>query len=79
MHPFPSGWRTKAGTGSDPAKLVRKHAVLRAIGDEAHQFKGAEIRCHERQAGDPGSKSEDAPQLPNAGAKPYRRMVIELK
>lgn len=40
-----------------------------------------EKTVRERKAGDViwHSKGEDAPQLVNAGSKPYRQLVIELK
>ena len=44
-------------------------------------FPLASLQAAERKSGDViwHDKGEDAPQLTNAGAKPYRTVVIELK
>src|SRR5208283_1453064 len=36
-----------------PVKVVDEHAVFGGVGAVAHHLEGAEVRGHERQAGDP--------------------------
>ena len=39
--------------GADPVPMIRPHAIFGAVGGVPHHFQGAEVRGHERDAGDP--------------------------